>query len=407
MGQCVRGLITLFTLGLVASAHAQSTCDRNNLYTLDWNAQTQGYIGTGGTTYTVTNGVGTSKTVGLSFIDDITKITTVTTGLGSIQTPYVGVLNTGGLAASTEATLSVGTIFSAYQTNIDSTTNAVGIRFSFAAPVREVVFTVLDVDYTANQFRDWVKITGLAGATVVTPSISSPYGGRNNSTNPGQTAPSTTVIGPYTASTPNFGNTEVVGNSAASSETQDYGNLVVSFAQPVNSVTIRYANGPAAYIGGTPGQQAISIHDIKFCTMPDIALTKTVVPWSDPVNGTTNPKMIPGADVIYTLTVTNSGGSAVDLSTTVLSDPLPAGVTFYNGDIDDGGPLTTNYDFNAGTTGLTFGAANLTYSNSGGASYAYTPTAGYDVAVNALRFAPVGSMAANSSFTLKFRARIK
>ena len=59
------------------------------------------------------------------------------------------------------------------------------------------------------------------------------------------------------------------------------------------------------------------------------------------------------------------------------------------------------------TSGLTFAAANLTYSNNGGTSYVYTPAAGYDTAVNAVRFAPQGTMAANSSFSIQFRVKIK
>jgi hypothetical protein len=82
-------------------------------------------------------------------------------------------------------------------------------------------------------------------------------------------------------------------------------------------------------------------------------------------------------------------------------------VTFLNGDIDSAGPLTNNFEFVPGASGLTFAAGNLSYSNNGGASYAYTPAAGYDPLVTAIRLNPQGVMAANSSFTLRFRARIK
>ena len=116
---------------------------------------------------------------------------------------------------------------------------------------------------------------------------------------------------------------------------------------------------------------------------------------------------IPGADVIYTLTVSNTNSSPVDAGTVVLNDPLPSTMTFYNGDIDDTGPLTTNFEFTPGTSGLTFAAVNLGYSNNGGSTYAYSPAVGYDAAVNAIRLSPQGAMAANSSFSIKFRTRIK
>lgn len=48
---------------------------------------------------------------------------------------------------------------------------------------------------------------------------------------------------------------------------------------------------------------------------------------SDPINGTTNPKAIPGAVVEYCLAVANSAGAAT-ASGLALSDPLPATVTY-------------------------------------------------------------------------------
>ena len=115
----------------------------------------------------------------------------------------------------------------------------------------------------------------------------------------------------------------------------------------------------------------------------------------------------PGSDILYTLTVSNIGGSTVDASTIVLNDVLPGKVSFYNGDIDGAGPLTSNFEFVAGSSGLTLATGNLSYSNNGGSSYGYSPISGYDTAVNAVRLAPQGTMAANSSFTVRFRAQIK
>jgi uncharacterized repeat protein (TIGR01451 family) len=260
-----------------------------------------------------------------------------------------------------------------------------------------------DVDFGADQFRDWVMIRGF-GTSTYTGTHTTPFG-TNNGAGPYANGLSSLNLGPVT--TPfTISAQQAVGLSVADNATNT-GNVTATFAQPVTSVEIRYGNYPLTTGETATGQQAFGIGGVSFCPMPQVTIAKTVAPWSDPVNGTSNPKMIPGGDVIYTLTVANANTSPVDLSTTVLTDPLPAQVTFYNGDIDDAGPLTTNFDFNAGATGLTFGAANLTYSNNGGTTYAYAPAAGYDAAVNALRFAPAGSMAANSSFTLKFRARIK
>ena len=394
--------VTLLSLA-ATPAIAQTTCSAAEQFTLDWNAQTQGAQGSGTTNYTASDGGGHTETVTISYNGDTGAFQPINFGgsVGTVTTPYIGVINTGGLAA-TESTLTLGTIFSAYQTNIDNATNSVGVRLTFSKPVREIRFTMLDVDYTANQFRDWIKVTGVSPtAGTITPNISSPYGGRNNTTNPGQTSPSTTVIGPYAASVPNFSGSEVVGNTGNSTNTQDLGNLLISFAQPVTQVDIRYANGPSAYIGGTPGQQAISIHDLNFCTMPVLSMTKTAAPVATTGDNRFN---IPGADVDYTITVTNTGGSPVDINTALIGDALPAAVTFFNGDIDTATAGTQNFVFTPGTSGLTLSAANITYLNASNTSI--TPAAGYDPAVRTVRWQPQGTMAANSSFTIRFRTQI-
>ena len=48
---------------------------------------------------------------------------------------------------------------------------------------------------------------------------------------------------------------------------------------------------------------------------------------SDPFNGTTNPKYIPGAVIEYCIAVTNAAGSA-SATTVAISDPLPSEVTY-------------------------------------------------------------------------------
>ncbi|MFY7835721.1 MAG: hypothetical protein ACOVQ0_05510 [Novosphingobium sp.] len=56
-----------------------------------------------------------------------------------------------------------------------------------------------------------------------------------------------------------------------------------------------------------------------------VAKTSRIV--SDPVNNTTNPKMIPGAVVEYCIAVTNAAGAS-SASTIAVNDPLPATVTY-------------------------------------------------------------------------------
>lgn len=59
----------------------------------------------------------------------------------------------------------------------------------------------------------------------------------------------------------------------------------------------------------------------------NLTATKTSRVISDPLNGTTNPKLIPGAVVEYCITVANAAGSA-SASNVALSDSLPGTTTY-------------------------------------------------------------------------------
>ena len=134
-------------------------------------------------------------------------------------------------------------------------------------------------------------------------------------------------------------------------------------------------------------------------------------------SGNASQYSIPGSDVIYTIKTENAGSGPVDNNSIFLVDDLPPEVEFYNGDIDDSGPLSGVIDFDVGTTGLTFSeATDLGFSNGATAptNFAacnYTPAAGYDPAVTYVCFAPKGAMSegtiTSSTFAVSFRARIK
>lgn len=376
--------LTLFALPGAATAG----CDANNLFTFDWNSQPQQGLNYANTyNYTVTNGAAASRTITTTFAVNGQTSNQV----AGFPMPVIAAANTGTLA-TTEYTLTVGGVFAGRTPSITGTTNTIAVNFAFNTPVRDVAFRMFDIDYRLNEYRDWVRIVGRNGAATYLPTITRPTA-------------SVARIGP-SATPPAIAAGEVLGTLEGQTN-DDTGTVQVSFAQPVTSVEVRYGNYPLQAGETGTGQQWISIHDVSFCPMPSLSVTKTSTPWSDPVNGTTNPKQVPGGDVLYTLTVANTGGSPVDLSSSVLADKLPSTLSFYNGDIDDAGPLTGNVAFVPGNSGLTLGAANVTYSNNGGTSYAYTPAAGYDANVSAVRFAAAGSMAANSSFSIRFRARVK
>ena len=167
--------------------------------------------------------------------------------------------------------------------------------------------------------------------------------------------------------------------------------------------------------GGTITPQ---LGDVVTCTITNtrlaanarLTVTKDAVPVSDPVNGTINPKYLPGAIVRYTFTVSNSGATAVDNNTVWLIDTLPTQLSV-------GTAATPVFTQGTPSSGLTFSAAtDLRYSSAvtAPASFAactYTPVAAYDPAVRFVCLNPKGIMAGSTgippSFTLSIQAQVR
>ena len=148
--------------------------------------------------------------------------------------------------------------------------------------------------------------------------------------------------------------------------------------------------------------------------LPDLLVLKSVVTLSDPVNGNTNPKAIPGAVMLYTLEVTNQGPGSVDADTLLLSDVLPANSALFI-DTGSGDPVVFVDGTPASGLGYSF-ATDVSYSNQvgGGPPYNYTPVPdpqGFDSAVTGLQINPSGPLLGNSgagdpNFQIRFRVRV-
>ena len=152
---------------------------------------------------------------------------------------------------------------------------------------------------------------------------------------------------------------------------------------------------------------------------PSLIFLKTVAVLNDPVNGITNPKNIPGAEVLYTLRVTNTGPGTVDLNTTVVSDPIPLNTDLFVGDLSGVGTGPIQFVQGTPTSGLSWTYTALSsatddvdfYSNSA-CTTLIVPTAPYDTTVRCIRLNPKGTMAGangglNPFFELRFRVRLK
>jgi uncharacterized repeat protein (TIGR01451 family) len=198
-------------------------------------------------------------------------------------------------------------------------------------------------------------------------------------------------------------------SSHASSLSCTNANAGSATVMPTNAAVTSYMLGTLAYGDGVT---CMFTNTPKY---PALAVQKISAVLSDPVSGISNPKRIPGAVVRYAVTLTNTGTGAVDSSSLVITDPVPANTTLCVSTVC-GNPVV---EFIDGTpaSGLSFNiASNVGYSNivGGGAPFTYVPTAdaaGYDAAVTGLRIAPTGLMSAagagNPSFTVRFRVRVK
>ena len=202
-----------------------------------------------------------------------------------------------------------------------SRSGSVTSTISLATAVPGAQFRLFDIDYASGQFADRVTVTGRLGGTTVYPTLTN--GGANY----------------------------VIGNSAygdvLSADGEAAGNVVVTFASAIDTIVIDY--GSHGLAPSNPGQQGMALHDINFCRpTTTLAITKTSSVVSDPVNGTTNPKAIPGATMRYCLLVTNTGAAAA--TSVALGDTLPATLAFTPGSLRSGSSCagaTTVEDDNA------------------------------------------------------------
>lgn len=129
---------------------------------------------------------------------------------------------------------------------------------------------------------------------------------------------------------------------------------------------------------------------------------------------------IPGNDIVYTITIENTGNGAADADSIELIDLMPSEMAFYNGDFDDDATAGVEIiEIDLGTSTLTFDeATDLGFSIADPS----TPPADFaacsdtlppptppnvQASVNFICFNPKGAMAPGSTITVSFRARIE
>ena len=149
-----------------------------------------------------------------------------------------------------------------------------------------------------------------------------------------------------------------------------------------------------------------------------LTVVKTASTVSDPT-GQLMPKAIPGAVVDYTITITNPGSNwNTTVKTVTFQDAIPARTKLRVSDLGllNSGPLVFS-DGLIPPTGLTYsflglgrGDDGVFFSSDNGATWTYTPVAdadGYDANVTHIRVRLSGNQTAGSSFSLRFRVKLK
>lgn len=187
-------------------------------------------------------------------------------------------------------------------------------------------------------------------------------------------------------------------------------------------------DGLARRVGGasSPVSEAnfFNVDDQFFAVSGKALLThvKSVSMHRDPVNGTVNPKAIPGARVTYTMLVTNTGGGPADADSVFVVDAIPANTKMCVDDFATPGQGPVSFEDGAAPSGLSYGfislasvADTLDFSNDGAASWSYTPSAdadGCDEAITHVRIRTTGVMqpataATTSSFAVRLRVQVR
>lgn len=275
--------------------------------------------------------------------------------------------------------------------------------------------TVINVDSVAAYNAIYPAVTQpangvfLPGQTVyICAVVSDPFGSADTDPSTGGTAPTITLTDPKGtvqvsgASMTKEAAGNCAGTASSSTEAFEYA-YVTSFGLATGFWTAAVTASEGTE--GTVTQTANGSFDLD---VPSLLITKTASVATDPVEGATRSKAIPGATVTYTITVQNTGRGPVDNGTLVIADAIPANTalsltgkppfTFTDGATSSGLSVTSGTD------------ASISYNNG-----AYTPTCTrpcVDTAITSFKITLSGAMngktgAGTPSFTITFNVVIQ
>ncbi len=198
------------------------------------------------------------------------------------------------------------------------------------------------------------------------------------------------------------------------------GTIGVSFTVPAAATLsqtfgrFRWSTATGLGPSGVASNGEVEDYAFTIFGLPSIAVAKTSALYNP---NSENLFAVPGNEVVYTITTTNSGTGPTDGNSVFVVDLMPAQLEFFSGDFDGSGPVIGPVEFVSNGTSLTFSAStDLRYSNAvvaptSFAGCTYIPVATYDTNVRHICLNPKGTMPAGTSptpnFIFRFRARIK
>lgn len=205
-------------------------------------------------------------------------------------------------------------------------------------------------------------------------------------------------------------------------------NAAMTMVYDSNAATRTYEYDFLVPVGATSGNWTVKVtaHEGSEGTVSDdltsafsVAAPKfTFLKYSqveyDPINNASSPKPIPGADVLYTLQISNSGlGSAGNL---YFTDPIPPQAKLFVGNLGQGGPvLYSDPDSDSGFTAPPPLPFTLDYYSNAACSSSTTPAPdadSFDTNIRCLGINMTGAMSGavapvTPDFSLTFRVRIQ
>lgn len=133
--------------------------------------------------------------------------------------------------------------------------------------------------------------------------------------------------------------TDVTDGGSGDADGAVNGSITLSVTPPANATTsptivrFRWSSNTGQASSGLAGFGEVEDYQVTFIN-PSLSVAKTSSVISDPTNGATNPKAIPGATVQYCVLITNTGNTSA--SSVDLADNLPATIAFVAGSLRSG-----------------------------------------------------------------------